>query len=98
MKTRHSQLGFSIVEVALVVVVIAIVGFVGYMFYTNQINKPASDNNQTTDQSTAVNDVKSAPTITTTADLDAAQAALDQTDPDGTSSDTSQLDAELANF
>ena len=95
MKLRNDQSGFSAVEIVVVIVIIGIIGFLGYTFYSNQMNKAADTNQQEAGQSDAANDVKSAPQINSVADLDAAEAVLDQTDP---STDTSQLDAELANF
>lgn len=93
MKLR-SQSGFSIIEVGIVIAVIGIIGLLGYTFYTNQVNK-TNNTDQQTSQTETTSDVKTAPQITSAADLDAAETALDQTDP---SADTSQLDAEVANF
>ena len=100
MKAHNSQSGFSIAEVGLVVIIIAIIGFLGYTFYSSQMDKTASnDNSQTSSEPAIASDVTTAPAISSVADLDLAQATLDQTDPGGSnSSDTSQLDAELGNF
>lgn len=99
MKTHSNQSGFSTVELVILLVVFGLIGFVGYTVY-NQ-NK-STDNNQTsnsTSQGATANDVKAAPAVTSTDDLDRAATALDQTDPDGSSSgDSSQLDVELNSF
>lgn len=99
MKLRTNQSGFSIVEVIVVIVALAVIGLLGYTFYNSQVGKPASSDQASSSQSASANDVKTAPEITDTAGLDQAAATLDQTDPSGGSNDdTSQLDAELANF
>jgi prepilin-type N-terminal cleavage/methylation domain-containing protein len=99
MKFRNTRSGFSIVEVVIAVVIIGLVGFLGYTFYNNQMNKTADNSSQAGNQSATASDVKSAPVINSTSDLDAAEAALDQTDPGGSNNtDASQLDTELARF
>jgi len=91
----RNQSGFTLVEIAIVIVVVGIIAFLGYTFYNNQIQKSASDESS---QSAVAEDVDSAPEINSTEDLDAAEEVLDGTDPSGNSSDSSQLDAELAEF
>lgn len=99
MKARNNQSGFSAVEVVVVFIVIAVIGLLGYAYYNNQAKKTVSDESSQTSSQATASDVKSAPAINSVADLDAAQATLDQTDPSGSSdADTTQLDAELANF
>lgn len=96
MKTRTNQSGFSVVEIGIVLAVVAIIGFLGYVFYNNQMNKTDSDDSA---QSVTTSEVESAPVINDVADLDEAEAVLDQTDPsDSNTTDTSKLDAELSNF
>jgi len=95
MSALTNQKGFSIVEIVLVVVVLGIIGFLGYTFYNNsQTSKnPVAESSQ----APTATDVATAPGISSTADLDKAQAVLDQTNP-GSSTDSSQLDSELSNF
>ena len=95
MKLTRKQAGFTLVEIAIVVVVVGIIAFLGYTFYNNQVQKNASDESS---QSAVAEDVDSAPEINSTEDLDSAEAVLDGTDPSSSSSDSSQLDAELSNF
>lgn len=101
MRFTKNQSGFSAVEIVIVVVVVGVLGLVGYNVYNRQQNKSASsDTSQSSsDQSASADDVKPAPEINSTEDLDKAQAVLDQTDPNtSNNSDTSQLDSQLANF
>lgn len=92
MKSRNNQAGFSIVELGLVVVLIAIIGFVAYRFYDSQANQ------QTTEQSSTSNDVKPAPEINDSDDLNTAETTLDQTDPGSSTADTNQLNGEVSTF
>ena len=84
------QRGFAALEAILLVVVIAIVGFTAWTYYGNT--------RQSANVPSATADVPSAPQITTTNDLTAAEAALDQVDVDANASDSVLLDSELANF
>lgn len=94
MNNLTRQKGFSIVEIVLAVVILGIIGFLGYTFYSNSQTKSTASN---TSQSATANDVATAPNISSTADLDKAQALLDQTNP-GSTTDASQLDSQLSNF
>lgn len=103
MKIHTNQSGFSIVEVLIVVAVVAVLSFVGYTVYDRQqVKTTDSESNTTqqiTDQSSSATDVKSAPTINSTEDLDKAEAILDQTDPGGSNNvDANQLDSETSAF
>lgn len=99
MNLRKSQLGFSAVELVIVLVVLGLLGFVGYTVYNQQQNKTATnDSGQVTDESPTAKDVGSAPEITTTDDLNKAEIMLDQTDPDTSNADASQLDSQAAAF
>lgn len=95
MSTLTHQKGFSIVEIVFVVAVLGVIGFLGYTFYSNSHTSkdPVADSSQ----SATVTDVTTAPNVSSTADLDKAQAVLDQTNPDS-NSDSSQLELELSNF
>ena len=96
MKSRNNQLGFSAVELLLVVVVVTVLSFVGYMVYNRQQNKTASTNSS---QPTTTSDVQTAPPINSTADLDKAEATLNQTDPaSSNTNDSQQLDSQLTTF
>ena len=100
MKSRHSQTGFSIVELLVVVAVLALIGFVGYRVYSAlNGNNTTADTTQVANQSSTANDVTSAPAVNSTSNLDDAQKALDQTDPGGSNNaDAGQLNSELAAF
>lgn len=88
--SRSSKSGFSIIELVIIVAVVGLGGFLGYTYYTNQQTKVA-------DTAARTADVPAAPVVNTTADLTTAEKALDGITV-GSTSDSSQLDAELANF
>jgi Tfp pilus assembly protein PilV len=91
MLLRKDQSGFSAVELLIIIVVVGLLGFAGYTAYNRmQDDKAAS-------QSPTATDVKSAPAINSTSDLDAASAILDETDP-SSSGDSTALEAELSAF
>lgn len=100
MKLRVNQSGFSAVELIIILVVVGALGFVGYTVYNRQQdNKTDSTSQQTKEESATASDVRSAPEIRSTSDLDKASATLDQTDPGGSNNtDASQLDSELSAF
>lgn len=101
MKIRSTQSGFSPVEVLIVVAVVAVLGLVGYTVYNRQQDKTASTSNtqQVVSQAPTAEDVKAAPAVSSTSDLDKAAQVLDQTDPGGSNnSDASQLDNQVSNF
>lgn len=98
MKLRSNQsLGFSIIEIIIVLAVVVVLGFLGYTAY-----KTISSNDsghQASGESAIANDVKSAPPVENTSDLDAAEAVLDQTDLSGSNNtDATQLDSQLSTF
>lgn len=96
MRRTQSQQGFSFVEILIAGVVVAVMGYLGYTFYNNYQTKKADTAANT---SQTVNDVPTAPAITTAAELDKASAVIDQTDSQASSTnDLSQLDGELSNF
>lgn len=103
MRKGSNQSGFSVVELVIVVAVVAVLGFVGYSVYSRQSNKTAATASNATPgvssvQSPVASNVSSAPTISSTGDLDKAMATLNQNDPTATnSSDSSQLDSQ-SNF
>ena len=103
MKVHNNQSGFSIVELLIVVAVVAVWSFIGYAVYDRQQGKttnPGSNTTQqTTNQSSTANDVKSAPEINSTDDLDKAEAILDQTNPNGSNNvDANQLNSKTSAF
>jgi len=101
MRIRTNQAGFSVVELLIILIFVGVLGFVGYTVYHRQHTKTAdtagssqADNNQPT-----TNNVASAPSISSTSDLDKAAATLDQTDPSGSNNaDASQLDSQTTNL
>lgn len=97
MTTRKNQIGFSIIEIIIGLVVVSLIGFVGYTFYTRQ---QAANNKTTSTNSVATQvSVPTAPTISSTSDLDKAGTTLDQVNVDGSnSSDSSQFDSQLSSF
>lgn len=98
MSLRKPQTGFSAFEFIVIIVVIAIIGAASLAVYNRQHNKTVTSSQPTTSTST-VNAIPIAPTISSASDLDKATATLDQVDPSGSnSSDSSQLDAQLAAF
>lgn len=91
--SHSSQSGFSIIELVIVVAVVTLGGFLGFTYFAAQ--KAQVADTATSQARTA--DVPAAPVVNTTADLTAAEKALDSITV-GSASDSSQLDAELANF
>jgi len=101
MKIRTNQSGFSAVELLIIVAVVAVLGFVGYSVYNRQQTETADTDTsqQASEQSATASDVKSAPNISSTSDLDKASATLDQTDPGGSNNtDAGELDSQLSAF
>lgn len=101
MHIRSTQSGFSPVEVLIVVAVVAVLGLVGYTVYNRQQDKTAKTGStqQLASQTPTAEDVKAAPSVSSTGDLDKAMQVLDQTDPGGSNnSDASQLDGQVSNF
>ncbi len=87
------QSGFAVLEILLLVVVVAILGYTAVTFIGHQ--QAATD---TTGSTAATVTVPAAPQINSTADLTAAESAVDQVNVDAGTADSSQLDSELANF
>lgn len=101
MKLRANQSGFSAVELVIILVFVGALAFVGNTVYNRQQDKKTADNTsqQAADESATATDVRSAPEIKSTDDLDKASATLNQIDPDGSNNtDASQLDRELSAF
>lgn len=93
--TVRRQSGFATLELILVAVVVALIGYVGFKYY-QQRQKPAPTAATTPAAITAA--TPTAPQINSTSDLDKASAALDQTNVDASSSDSSQLSSQTSNF
>jgi len=91
--SHSSQSGFSIIELVIIVAVVGLGGFLGYTYFAKQKAQVAD----TASSQARTADVSAAPAVNTTADLTTAEKALDATTV-GSTSDSSQLDAELANF
>jgi cytoskeletal protein RodZ len=93
----RKQIGFAFLELVLVVVVVAAVGFTAVTAYNH--HKAAEQPAVSTDTSQpAVASVGAAPQVTSAPDLNAAETALDQTDVDASSSDSSQLSSQSSGF
>jgi prepilin-type N-terminal cleavage/methylation domain-containing protein len=103
MSVRNNQSGFSVIELAIVLAVVGVLGFVGYNVYNRSHNATTTASTSTpapssTVQSPIASNVSSAPTISTTSDLDKSAAMLDQNDPgSANSSDSSELNSQ-SNF
>ncbi len=97
MGTKQNQLGFSAVELIIVVVIVSLLGYAGFTVYSRQQDKKANDTNQVAEQSAVADDVPSAPEVNSTEDLTTAQNTLNQTNLDDTS-DSSRLDTEMSAF
>jgi Tfp pilus assembly protein PilV len=89
------QRGFSVVEAVIAVLVVAAIGATGYLAYSRM--KDSSKTPTASDQVEKAS-APTAPTISKAKDLDKASSALDSTNLDASSTDTSQLDAEVSNF
>ena len=104
MKIRLNQKGFATWELALGVLVIAVIGFAGYHVYSlhNVATTGASNTTPATTAgsgSTSSIGVPVAPTVTDSSGLDQATAALNLTDPSGSStSDSTQLSSQANSF
>jgi hypothetical protein len=95
MNHRTKQLGFSAVELIIIIVVAGLLVVVGYTVYgRQQNNKPIEPAMTETGQSAVANDVPAAPDISDASDLDEASATLDQINP-GEDGDASQIEEEL---
>jgi hypothetical protein len=92
MKFSKQSLGFSVVEATLIIGVVAVLGLVGFNVYAR--NQDKKTDTATTQAPVEARD-PSAPEIKSTADLDKADKALDDTNLDA---DTSQLDSQLNTF
>lgn len=96
------KLGFSAVETVIVILVLGLVGFAGYTVYDRSRDNEADDNataQHADEESATADDVSTAPEIDSSADLDVAEAVLDQNDPDNSyDADAAQLDSQTADF
>lgn len=95
MSYLQRQRGFSAVEVVIAILVVAGIGVTGYLAYDRmqETTKSPSPSDQA-DKGVA----PPAPEIGDTKDLDDATKALDDTNLDAGTSDTTALDTELRNF
>lgn len=89
-----NQRGFSAVEVIIGVVVLASVGAVGYFAFDRM--KDTNKKTATEDQSKTV-ETPGVPSVDDKGDLDAALKALDDTNVDASTTDSTELDSQ-ANF
>lgn len=99
MRIRTNQSGVSVVELLLVVVVIAVIAVVGIRLHNRSQVASTGATQSSVNQSPTATNVKPAPPVNSTSDLNAASATLDQTDPSTSNSvDTSQLDSQTSTF
>ena len=96
MRYTKAQAGFTAIELVLVVVVLGLIGFTAVKAY--DARNVASRDQAPTVQSAKLEAVPAAPVITTDAELSTAASVLDSIDVDENSSDSSELDADLASF
>lgn len=89
----HYQKGFAFLELILIAAIIVVIGFLGYTAY-NAFQKKNTTTASTT-AATASTTVPAAPTITDASGLDQAMAALNQTDPSASTTDSTQLDSQM---
>ena len=85
--TRKNALGFSAVEIVLVVLVVVVLGLLGWKFNEAYTNKDASETSQTTTQ-------EEVPEVSSKEDVKKAEDYLSDVDLEG-DLDTSELDAAL---
>ena len=89
---RINQSGFSLFELVVIIAVLAIVGLGGWNIYQRSHRRTGE-----VSTTKVTKTLSSLPVITSSADLDKASQTLDQTVTDS-SSDTAQLDNDLASF
>jgi Tfp pilus assembly protein PilV len=93
MKIRKRQAGFSGIEIALAIVVVVAIGVLGYTFYTNYKERA----NETV--STEINDVQSAPEITSSSDLEKAETTMEATELETSNTDDLEnIEKDLSEF
>ncbi len=100
MSHRNNQAGFSGVVLLVTLAVIAAVALVGIrMRNASQQTLSSSASHSVVNKSPTATNVKTAPAVSSTNDLNAAAATLDQTDPaSSNSADSGQLDGQTAAF
>ena len=95
----HSrQAGFSVVEAVLIIVFLAALGGVSYVVLKHRTTSDTQTTANTAQTTTSDATVPAAPEVKSTDDLTKAAQTLDDTNVDASSSDASQLDAQLNNF
>jgi Tfp pilus assembly protein PilE len=92
MRTKRSQSGFAVVEIAILAVVVVVLGLVAFKVYTARTN--SSSYNAAVSKASSV---PSAPVIHKTSDLNTAESTVDSTSIDD-SSDTAALDSDSSGF
>ncbi len=96
MKARHSQQGFSVIELVLIVGFLGIVAVIGLRVASNH-TKIASLSSAPASSSTKASTVSTAPDVAKASDLTTAQQILNANDPTtANSADSNQLDNDLA--
>lgn len=97
MKSLKSQTGFSAFETIMLIATVALLGLAGFLVYDRQQEKKAASDSTSATQKAEADKVPEAPEIKSSADLDNAEKAVDETKVDNTEDDT-QLDKELNSF
>ncbi len=92
----RNESGFSPVETLLLVIIIAIIGVAGYKVYSTKSS--ADKLNQQSSSEQVANPGDTTPPINSASDLNKAEQALDQVDPDENSADSAQIDSQLSAF
>lgn len=90
---KTNQRGFALFEAVAIFGVLAIVALAGWNIYQRSQKNGAVSSSA----ASSIKSVPLAPTVTVASDLDKAAQTLDQTQLD-TTSDTAQLDKDLASF
>ena len=97
MSLRNDQNGFSVFEIILLVVVLAALAVIGLRVLNNHSSSTKLSNSTTTPARSS--DVSTAPAVNSSADLNKAQATLDQNDPSSANNgDSNELNNQLNGF
>lgn len=96
MRRSTKQLGFSTVEVAVIVVILLALGGVGYWIFARQSAKNNA-NSASLSQGESV-DAPAAPDLNTASDLDTVDNALNELNLEAGNSDNAALDSQSSAF
>ena len=87
---KDRQRGFAALEALLILVILALIGFVGYKVYSTKTSTDTSYNKAAQSQSVTQSST-AVPEVNKASDLNKAQKALDQVNPDEDSGSDSQI-------